>query len=97
MDYSSFIKLAAAEISSLFDFIEENYPDIEVDILSDVLHIYTDAGEYVINQHSPTQQIWLSSPISNAGYFSYNTEKQEWLDKNGASLKQRLLSDLGAI
>ena len=97
MDYSSFTKLAAAEVNNIFDYIEEGYPDIEIDILSDVLHIYTDQGEYVINQHSPTQQIWLSSPVSNAGYFNYVLDNQSWLDKNGESLRQRLSRDLGVL
>ena len=94
MDYSNFTKLAAKEISYLYDVIEDASSDIDIDLFSDVLHIYTAQGEYVINQHSPTQQIWLSSPLSNAGYFSYDMEKQEWLDKYGLSLRQRLSADL---
>ncbi len=77
MDYSNFTKLAAVKIGYLYDEIEAAFPDMDIDLFSDVLHIYTKEGEYVINQHSPTQQIWLSSPISNAGYFSYDQEKQD--------------------
>lgn len=95
MEHSVFTKLASTEITSIYDLIEAKMPDIDIDLISDVLHISTDKGDYVINQHSPTKQIWLSSPISNAGYFNYIPETKEWLDKNKASLRQRLASDLG--
>lgn len=94
MNYSNFTKLASTEISYLYDVIESKLVDIDIDLFSDVLHIYTDQGEYVINQHSPTQQIWLSSPVSNTGYFNYDDKTQQWLDKNGISLRQRLSIDL---
>ena len=90
MDYSTFIILASKEISSLYDALIK--ADFDVDMLSDVLHIYTDSGEYVINSHSASEQIWLSSPISNAGYFSYTEGK--WLDKNAQTLRDRLSGDL---
>ena len=95
MDYSSFVKLSTTEIAALYEMIELAMDDVDIDLINDVLYIYTDKGDYVINQHSPTQQIWLSSPISNAGYFNYNPDTQEWLDKNKLSLRVRVAQDLG--
>lgn len=92
MDYSTFIRLASEEISNLYDILAQ--ADFDVDMLSDVLHIYTEDGEYVINLHSASQQIWLSSPLSNAGYFSYSKDNNQWLDKNGQDLRDRLFGDL---
>jgi iron donor protein CyaY len=89
-----FYKLASEEISDIYDILEESNLDGDFDLISDVLYIKNSQGEYVINQHSPTKQIWLSSPVSNAGYFNYNMEAKEWLDKNNISLKQRLALDL---
>jgi frataxin-like iron-binding protein CyaY len=97
MNYSEFTKLAAAEINFLYDQIELLISDGDLDLMGDVLYIYTAKGDYVINQHSPTQQLWLSSPISNAGYFNYNNLTQEWLDKNNLSLRQRLSQDLNIL
>ncbi len=91
---SGFAKLAAEEIDYLFEAIVEKLPDIDADLISDVLYINTDNGSYVINQHSPTQQIWLSSPISNAGYFNYDPALKQWLDKNQQSIRHRLSEDL---
>lgn len=94
MEHSSFTKLASEEINYIYDLLEKNNFDGDFDLISDVLYIYTKQGDYVINQHSPTKQIWLSSPISNAGYFNYNAQHNQWLDKNNLSLRQRLISDL---
>lgn len=94
MNKSDFYRLSAAEIQKIYDLVEENAVDIDADYYSDVLHIYTSDGEYIINQHSPSMQIWLSSPLSSAGYFNYDTDKNDWIDKNGVSIKQRLAKDL---
>lgn len=94
MEYSQFTKLAAEEINLIYDFLENSEFDGDFDLISDVLYIYTSQGDYVINQHSPTQQIWLSSPISNAGYFNYDIKTKKWLDKNNLSLRERLAADL---
>jgi len=97
MDYTEFIKLAEKEINKIYDYLEEiNFED-DFDLISDVLYIYTKKGDYVINQHSPTQQIWLSSPVSNAGYFDYNPSTKEWKDKNGKTLRERVLKDLSIM
>ncbi len=94
MDHSTFSKIAAKEIEYLYETIESKLIDIDIDLISDVLYINTDKGDYVINQHSPSKQIWLSSPISNAGYFDYNLDKEQWLDKNSESIRVRLARDL---
>ena len=95
MDNSSFTKRASEAIQSIYDLLENSNFEGDFDFISDILYIYTEKGDYVINQHSPTKQIWLSSPVSNAGYFNYVAEKSEWLDKNNLSLRQRLIADLG--
>lgn len=94
MEHSLFTKLASDEINYIYDLLEESDFDIDFDLINDVLYIYSKQGDYVINQHSPTKQIWLSSPISNAGYFNYNAQHNQWLDKNNLSLRERLMSDL---
>lgn len=97
MEYSQFTKLAEEEINFIYDNLEESTFDEDFDLISDVLYIYTSKGDYVINQHSPTQQIWLSSPVSNAGYFNYDVLSKEWKDKNNRSIRKVLSEDLGVI
>ena len=94
MDHSEFAKLASIEINFIYDALEESKFDEDFDLISDVLYIYTNKGDYVINQHSPTQQIWLSSPVSNVGYFNYDSVNKQWRDKNDYSLQERLSADL---
>ena len=94
MEYSQFTKLAEEEINFIYDALEASNFEEDFDLISDVLYIYTSKGDYVINQHGPTQQIWLSSPISNAGYFNYDSNSKEWIDKNNLSLRKRLSADL---
>jgi frataxin len=94
MDHSIFTKLASKEIEYLYESIESQLADIDIDLVSDILYIYTEEGDYVINQHSPSKQIWLSSPLSNTGYFDYNLDKKQWIDKNNESIRTRLAQDL---
>lgn len=94
MDHSEFALLSSKEINFIYDALEELDFDEDFDLISDVLYIYTAKGDYVINQHSPTTQIWLSSPISNVGYFDYDPSSKQWKDKNNLSLRQRLSADL---
>ncbi len=95
MEYSKFCKLAEKEINRIYDILQESGFDGDFDLINNILHIYTDQGEYIINQHSPSKQIWLSSPVSNAGYFSFNEDKSAWIDKNTQTLEARLVNDLG--
>lgn len=94
MEPSDFVQLAEKEINEIYDILEKsNFPE-DFDLISDVLYIYTAKGDYVINQHSPTKQIWLSSPVSNAGYFNYDSETGKWKDKHNRFLRQVLAKDL---
>ncbi len=94
MDHSTFTQLAAKEIDYLYESIESQLIDIDIDLISDVLYIYTDKGDYVINQHSPSKQIWLSSPVSNASYFDYDSDKKQWINKQKHSIRSILSLDL---
>lgn len=49
--------------------------------------------QYVINQHTPMRQIWLSSPISGAFHFDY--KNGEWIGtRGGENLLALLKSEL---
>ena len=97
MEYSQFVKHAEEEINFIYDALENDGFEEDFDLINDVLYIYTSKGDYVINQHSPTQQIWLSSPISNAGYFNYDPVNKEWRDKKNRSIRNVLSIDLNIV
>lgn len=94
MEHSQFIKLSKQELNELYDLVDESSFAGDFDLINDILYIYSEDGDFVINQHSPTNQIWLSSPVSGAGYFSYDSETKKWKDKFSQSLKSRLKEDL---
>jgi frataxin-like iron-binding protein CyaY len=75
--------------------ILEEMPDIEAELTDDgVLSIVANNGEYVINKHYITKQIWYSSPVSKLKYFIYSEDN--FVDKNNPklTLKEALLNDL---
>jgi frataxin len=59
-------------LHSLLEYFEEmeEKHDISVELDSGVLSLtMPDDKEYIINKHTPSRQIWVSSPYSGAGYF----------------------------
>ncbi len=94
MEYSQFIKFSKQELHGLYDLLDNSSFEGDFDLINDILYIYSKDGDFVINQHSPSSQIWLSSPISGTGYFNYDDYSKKWQDKKGQSLANRLIEDL---
>lgn len=82
MEESFYHQIADIELAKLLEFAEmlEENSDIEADLDSGVLTITLPTRrQFVINKHTPSRQIWVSSPVSGAGYFEYTEGK--WLPK----------------
>ena len=82
MDETFFHKISDPILSQLLEFAEEleNSYDVEPNLESGVLSIVMpDGREYIINKHTPSRQIWVSSPYTGAGYFEFKEGK--WLPK----------------
>jgi len=97
MDESQFIELADNVLQKISDKIEEYDEDytLEVDLLDGILNIeLPDGGEYVINRHDSTQEIWLSSPSSGASHFAYEEDEEVWMDSNDNELLEMLQNEL---
>ncbi|MCE2964884.1 MAG: iron donor protein CyaY [Alphaproteobacteria bacterium] len=59
-----------------------------------MLTIDSKAGQYVLNWHAPTEQLWLSSPTSGAAH--YALDGAEWKNtRGGEPLEARLAHELG--
>ncbi len=74
MEESEFKKLSNKTLNMLAETIEEADAKgkLDVEYQSGVLTItLASKKQYVINQHVPMRQIWLSSPISGAMHFEY--------------------------
>lgn len=72
MEESFYHNIADIALNKLLEYaerLEDNF-DIEVELESGVLTItLPNKKQYVINKHTPSRQIWVSSPVSGAGYF----------------------------
>lgn len=72
MDETKFHQDADKYLQTMLDFFEklEESHDISPELDSGVLNvIMPDDREYVINKHTPSRQIWVSSPYTGASYF----------------------------
>lgn len=100
MESSEFISFVDEILENLSETIEEADKDYvldEIEFHDGVLNIILEDGrQYVINRHTPSRQIWLSSPVSGAGHFSY-TEQQHWVDSKGRDLFQLLGEELKKV
>ena len=98
MEESFYHQIADKELAKLLEFAEtlEESSDIEVELDSGVLTLtlpknIMNGRQFVINKHVPTRQIWVSSPISGAGYFEYVEGKWQPKRRNTESGKELFL------
>ena len=68
---TDFKEQAQQTLDNIFNLIESEYEDFEVDYEDENLRIDSlkNNNVFIISIHSPTSQIWLSSPISGAHHF----------------------------
>jgi len=94
MDSTVFEDLAEKMIESLFDAIDEAIgDDADVDLENGILTVELEDGrQYVINKHSPNQQIWLSSPISGAAHYKYDDATTAWISTRSSDVLLDVLS-----
>lgn len=97
MDETTFKSLSDKTLTQLADAIEaadkEGARDVEY--LSGILTVtLADNRQYVVNQHVPMRQIWLSSPVSGAYHFDYRDGA--WIGTRGSeNLEELLRKELG--
>jgi frataxin len=92
LDETIFHENSEKALNQLLEFAEnlENTHEIEVNLDSGVLSIIMpDDKEYIINKHTPSRQIWVSSPYSGAGYFEFN--QNNWVPKRSDAAKGKSL------
>ena len=90
-DFDIIAKKVLNDLYSELDVLE----NLEVDLTDDsVLTITAPNGEYVINKHFATKQIWYSSPVSKLKYFKYING--EFVERNDYTLKLKdaLMEDI---
>lgn len=98
MNQDQFLDITDKIFDHLFKQLDEY--DFDVDFLDGNIHIYIQEKEqnkeqeYIINKHSFSKQIWLSSPVSGAHHFSYFESNKTWISSSGEELLKVLSKDL---
>jgi iron donor protein CyaY len=97
MDENQFSKVVAEELTFLYHYLDEKSEewDLDIDFSDDVIYIHTSEDKnMVINRHTPTKQIWLSSPFSGADYFFFDANNNQWVNKEGNVLRDKVKYEL---
>ena len=88
-------------LDDIFNLVESKFDNFEVDYEEENLRIDSleGKGTFIVSIHSPTSQIWLSSPISGAHHFELINNTNDWIgtrDKN-LNLIKVLQMELGSL
>ena len=98
IDEHKFQTIANATLMHFFDQLEDAFErgDFEeLDLNEGILKIETRSGHvFLLSKHSPSCQLWLASPISGGLHFDYHESEEQWLLRDGTTLKQRLSDEL---
>ena len=96
-----FKKNASETLDDIFNLVESKFDNYEVDYEDENLRIDSleGKGTFVVSIHTPTSQIWLSSPVSGAHHFeSGSPQSIEWISTRDANinLKQLIIKELSS-
>ncbi len=95
-----FEELAAKTLSKISDALDQfdEAGDLEADYQNGIITITLDSGkQFIVNQHAPSRQIWLSSPLSGGKHFSYDTASGNWQLADGVVLNTLLSAELKTL
>lgn len=98
LDDKRFQTLADDTLDQLLAAIEDACADdAEVEFEGGILTVAPAAGgQFVLNRHGPTRQLWLSSPRSGAWHFAWDEAASAWRSTRGSeTLVEVLERDLG--
>eukprot|EP00301_Raphidiophrys_heterophryoidea_P027174 c9524_g1_i3.p1 GENE.c9524_g1_i3~~c9524_g1_i3.p1 ORF type:complete len:195 (-),score=34.71 c9524_g1_i3:460-1044(-) len=100
-EYSSYVARVLEDIEQVLELNEEDLAIDELNVSDGVLTAKMEfVGQYIVNKHTPTHQIWLSSPKSGPSHYAYDRESRRWLntrDRSLPSLHSVLTSELSQI
>ena len=84
----NFQNLAKKTLDDIFNLADKKSQDFDVDFEGENLIIEINNSTFVLSIHNPTQQIWMSSPISGAHHFECKEEEREfkWISTRDNSI-----------
>jgi frataxin len=98
LDESRFSTLAGETLEHIAEIIDDVLGDeIDVDIQRGIVTLeLPGGGQYILNQHAPNREIWLSSPVSGAAHFAYDEGRWVSTREPRVVLEEVLAAELGA-
>jgi frataxin len=86
-----FQKQATQTLDAIADAVENTLGDAySVDWEGEILTLEDAQGkQYVLNKHAPTEQLWLSSPVSGAWHFAWKNDT--WVSTRGEDTLESIL------
>ncbi|MDX1974100.1 MAG: iron donor protein CyaY [Rickettsiales bacterium] len=100
MTESEFHSLADCWLAALAQALEDadSQAALEIDYQVGIVTIETAAGKtFIVSKHGPSQQIWLSSPLSGGLHFPYHAVEKDWILPDGRRLKPLLSTELATL
>ena len=84
----NFQNLAKKTLDDIFNLADKKSQDFDVDFEGENLIIEINDSTFVLSIHNPTQQIWMSSPVSGAHHFEYKEQGSEfkWISTRDSSI-----------
>jgi CyaY protein len=95
MDETEYHRLADATLRGIMERLEseDENGDLDCELQSGVLTVELPSGkQFVISKHTPSRQIWLSSPVS--GGLHFRAEGNQWKLPDGRELVALLEADM---
>ena len=94
MNKTDFMNQVHDTLQGLAEMLENQLDEHnDIDIREGFLQITFPAGHiWLLNRHGPTQEIWLSSPITGGLHFRFHEDIQRWISTR--SSQDELLSFL---
>ena len=94
MDASAFEDLAEETLEHMFGALDEAIgDDADVDFEGGILTIELEDGrQYIVNKHTASQEIWVSSPVSGAAHYAYDVESGTWVSTRGGGVLSQTLA-----
>ena len=100
MQEPDFLRLADSTLDALMQQLEASAQAdaLDIDLIQGILTItLEDSGrQFVVSKHSPSRQLWLSSPVSGGVHFSYDAEVARWL-AGGRELTRMLSEEIHTL
>ena len=99
MNEGVFHLVAGATLDAMFQALErvDAAGEIDVEYQDGVMTIELDDGrQFIVSKHTPSRQLWLSSPVSGGLHFSY-AAAGGWQLSDGRTLSETLCGELKSL